>query len=76
MNNIKFGIIGHGFMGREHEKMLSEFDGIEITAIADCDPKQLDGIDYPVEIYSSADELLKNGDIDVVIIAANNKPAS
>ncbi len=72
MNNIKFGIIGHGFMGREHEKMLSEFDGIEITAIADCDPKQLDGIDYPVEIYSSADELLKNGDIDVVIIAANN----
>lgn len=72
MNKIKFGIIGHGFMGREHEKMLSEFDGIVITAIADCDPKQLNGIDYPVEIYSSADELLKNADIDVVIIAANN----
>ena len=38
---LKFGIIGHGFMGHEHEKMLMNFDGIEVVAECDIDPDQL-----------------------------------
>ena len=36
-----FGIIGHGFMGHEHESMLTKLDGINVVAICDIDPEQL-----------------------------------
>ena len=39
---IKFGILGHGFMGHEHETMLTNFDGIEVTAICDIVPEQVE----------------------------------
>lgn len=47
---IKFGIIGHGFMGHEHETMLTKMEGIEVVGIADRDPKQLEDVkeDPPV----------------------------
>lgn len=28
MSDIRIGIVGHGFMGHEHEKMLTAMDGI------------------------------------------------
>ena len=39
--SIKFGIIGYGFMGHEHLAMLSDFDGIDVTAVCDIEPEQL-----------------------------------
>ena len=39
MNDIRIGIIGHGFMGHEHEKMLTNMDGIRVIGIADIDPR-------------------------------------
>ncbi len=72
MKNIKFGIIGHGFMGHEHEKMLSNMDGIEIIAIADSNENQLNDVKEDIIKYSSAEELLNNSDVDAVIIAVNN----
>ncbi len=44
MNNIKFGIIGHGFMGHEHETMLTQMDGIQIVGITDREPEQLEDV--------------------------------
>ena len=72
MKKIKFGIIGHGFMGHEHETMLTKMEGIEVVGIADRDPKQLEDVKEGILRYNSADELLKNPEIEVVIIAANN----
>ena len=72
MKKIKFGIIGHGFMGHEHETMLTKMEGIEVVGIADRDPKQLEDVKEWILRYNSADELLKNPEIEVVIIAANN----
>lgn len=69
---IGFGIVGHGFMGHEHEKMLSEMDGIRVIGIADRDPKQLEDVKKGIKRYHSADELLEDQEIDVVLIAANN----
>lgn len=72
MKNIRLGIIGHGFMGHEHETMLTTLDGYEVIAIADSDAAQLVDIKDGIIRYNSAEELLNNPDIDVVIIAINN----
>lgn len=72
MKDIGFGIIGHGFMGHEHETMLTQMEGIKVVGIADIDPTQLEDIKEGIIGYRTADELLENPEIDVVIIAANN----
>ncbi len=39
---IKMGIIGFGFMGHEHANMLATLPEIELTAVCDIVPEQLD----------------------------------
>ncbi|GHV71305.1 oxidoreductase [Spirochaetia bacterium] len=69
---IKFGIVGHGFMGHEHEKMLAKMDGIQVTAISDIDGKQLEDVGGGIKRYINAGELIKDPNVQVVLIAANN----
>lgn len=73
MDSIKIAIIGHGFMGHEHEKMLSHMDGIQLVGFADADPSQLEDVQEGLKRYSSNEELMNDPDVDVVLIAANNK---
>ena len=72
MENIKLGIIGHGFMGHEHETMLTQLEGYDVIAIADKDEEQLKDVKDGILRYNSMDELLENPEIEVVIIAINN----
>lgn len=72
MTNIGVGIVGHGFMGHEHEAMLRKFDGIKVVGICDIDSKQLNDVREGVARYKSAEEMYRNPDIQTVIIAANN----
>lgn len=72
MQEVRFGIIGHGFMGHEHEKMLTQIEGIRIIGIADKDPNQLSDVKEGIIRYASVDELLLDKEIDVVLIVANN----
>lgn len=72
MNDVRIGIIGHGFMGHEHEKMLSKMDGIKLIGISDIDPKQLEDVQEGLKRYSSNEELINDPDVQVVLIAANN----
>lgn len=53
MEEIRIGIIGHGFMGHEHEKMLTEMEGFRVVGIADTDPKQLEDVKEGLKRYSS-----------------------
>lgn len=69
---INFGIIGHGFMGREHEKMLTKMDGIRVAAIADIDNKQLEDVGSDIKTYTNPGDLIKDPDVRVVLIAVNN----
>ena len=69
---IKFGILGHGFMGHEHETMLTNFDGIEVTAICDIVPEQVEDVKEGIKRYTNPDELIADPDVQVVLIAANN----
>lgn len=72
MGNIRIGIIGHGFMGHEHEKMLTKMEGIEITGFSDIDPKQLEDVQEGLKRYASNEELINDPEVQVVLIAANN----
>lgn len=72
MKDIKIGIIGHGFMGHEHETMLTGMNGLQIIGIADRTAAQVEDVKEGIARYTSAEELLANPEIDVVIIAANN----
>ena len=69
---LKFGIIGHGFMGHEHEKMLTAFDGIEVVAECDIDPEQLKDVPEGIRAFSDPMELINDPEVEVVLIAANN----
>ena len=71
-DDIRMAIIGHGFMGHEHEKMLSDFPGITLTGFADKDPEQLVDVRDGLKRYGSNEELLADPSVDTVIIAANN----
>lgn len=70
--SLGFGIVGHGFMGHEHETMLTSMDGIQIVGICDIDADQLEDVKEGIHRYHSADELYQNPDIQVALIAANN----
>lgn len=69
---IHVGIIGHGFMGHEHEAMLTSMDGFCVTGISDIQPEQLEDVGEGIRRYASNEDMLADPDIDVVIIAANN----
>lgn len=69
---IKIGILGHGFMGHEHETMLTNFEGIELTAICDIVPEQIEDIKEGIKRYTNPEELIEDPDVQVVLIAANN----
>lgn len=69
---IRLGIIGYGFMGYEHYKMLHDFPGIRIAAICDREPAQLTDVPEGIRSYNSAAQLLADPEVDTVIISANN----
>lgn len=72
MNKIRIGIIGHGFMGHEHETMLTQMKEYELVAFTDRDATQLNDVKEGIKRYATVEELLEDKEIDVVIIAANN----
>lgn len=72
MKDINIAIIGHGFMGHEHETMLSDMEGIHLVGFADIDPKQLEDVKPGLKRYANDTELIEDPEVDVVLIAANN----
>ena len=72
MEDIRIAVIGHGFMGHEHETMLSQMEGFRLVGFSDRDPKQLDVVREGLKRYESNEALLVDPEVDVVLIAANN----
>ena len=70
---LHFGIIGFGFMGQTHAKMITEdLDYAEVVAVCDINQVQLENADISYKTYLTADDLLKEETIDTVIIAVPN----
>ena len=74
MAKMNLGIIGFGFMGHCDADMMATFpdDEIRLVAVADTDPKQLEDAPEGVIRCSSAEELLKIDEINVVMISTPN----
>lgn len=39
MSSIKLGVVGVGALGRHHARILSEMEGVELTAVAETNPE-------------------------------------
>ena len=52
MDTIRIGIIGHGFMGHEHETMLTRLEGYKVVGISDIDKKQLEDVKEGIKRYN------------------------
>lgn len=72
MKEIGFGIVGHGFMGHEHETMLTQIEGIRVVGISDIDPNQLEDVKPGIKRYESNEAMFADPEVDVVLIVANN----
>lgn len=75
MNKVKLGIIGYGKMGSQHAASLmkGQVPEAELTAVADTDPERLkflkEQFKDSIRGYESAEELIRSGSCEAVIIA-------
>lgn len=72
MSKVKFGIIGYGFMGHTHYNMLKTFEEVEVAAVCDTNPQQLEDAPEGVAVYAKVEELLADESINTVIISTPN----
>lgn len=72
MEKMKLGIVGFGFMGHCDADMMATFDDIDLVAVADTNPEQLQDAPEGVETYGNIDEMLANADINVVMVSTPN----
>lgn len=74
MKEVKIGIIGFGFMGHEHLNMLaSQVEGITVTAVCDNREEQLSDVPQTIHTYTRAEDLVKDAEVNTVIIAVPNR---
>ena len=70
---VGYGIIGIGNMGTEHVKFINNLKNSELIAVCDIDPDAFERIDEKtrerIQCYTCADDLFKNPDVEVVLIA-------
>jgi predicted dehydrogenase len=73
MEKVRYGIIGYGGMGSGHGDFLKQIEMAELTAIADVNPERIEmakaKFGGDVLYFNSAEELIKSGSVDAIIIA-------
>ncbi len=71
---MKVAVIGFGYIGRKHADIISNIEGLELTAVVDVDYSKLEKARrlYETEVYTSISELLDNEDIDTMHICTPN----
>jgi len=70
MDKVRFGVIGTGFWGRNHARVLSELPETQLVAVCDLDPARGQSIakKYEAEWHSKDKDLLRRKDIEAVCI--------
>lgn len=69
MKKLRIGVVGLGFIGSCHLDAISRIGNAEVVAVSDADPGLLKrkaeeyGVPY---LYTDIDEMLQNGEIDVI----------
>ncbi len=72
MAGMKLGIVGFGFMGHCVAQLMLTIEEIDLIAVADTNPEQLKDAPGDVQVYGSMEEMLKQADINVVMISTPN----
>ena len=74
MKTYRIATIGYGGMGRWHHEGILKTDRFSFTGVYDVDPKrcELALADGFTRVYTSADELFADPEIDVVLCATPN----
>lgn len=74
MNSYRLGIIGFGGMGHHHYNALTKFNvGVTPYGVYDLDPARMaDAKEKGLRAYASAEELLSDPDVDIVLVATSN----
>lgn len=71
MEMIRVGVIGAGYMGKNHIRVYSEIKGVELVAFSDIDENLVTQLSerYRIKGYANYIELLEKEDIDAVSVA-------
>jgi predicted dehydrogenase len=76
-DELRYGVIGTGMMGREHILNINALDGAVVTAISD--PHEQSRVEAvavagkgKVDVYEDHCDLLSAGDVDAVVLASPN----
>lgn len=70
--DIKVGLLAYGAIGDEHSTAIQATSGLVIHAVCDTNPDRLTAalqISPDAETFTDADEMLTNGEIDLVVIS-------
>lgn len=68
----KVAVVGFGAMGQMHASCYQNIDGVEVSAIVDAHPdeakKKLKKMGLKAKVFSNIDDMLEQGDINIVDI--------
>lgn len=67
MADLRAGVIGVGMMGRNHVRVLSDLEGVELVGVADGDGDRY-GVVRDLPVYSTVQDLLARG-LDLCVVA-------
>ncbi len=67
----RVALIGLGAMGRNHLRVLSDLDGVQLVAVCDQDGKAVEAASakHSVHGYRSWDEMLEREKLDAAVVA-------
>ncbi|MEM2875609.1 MAG: Gfo/Idh/MocA family oxidoreductase [Candidatus Bathyarchaeia archaeon] len=70
MDKLRVGVIGAGFWGRNHVRVLHELQNVELKAVCDINRSRVEEMTkkYSIDGYTDSKDLLKRTDIDAVSI--------
>jgi UDP-N-acetylglucosamine 3-dehydrogenase len=67
----RVGLIGLGTMGRNHLRLLSKMDGVQLAAVCDTDEHAVESVsrEHSIVGYATLDEMLDREPLDAAIVA-------
>lgn len=71
MKKLKMAVVGIGFWGRNHLRVLSELPEVEIVAVCDVDPERAKAVSekFGFKAYTNSTEMHRKEEIDAVTIS-------